>query len=94
MGQAGGIGMERGLRRTYLYLWHGERRPEVLAIKLTSGGGGRVLPERKKATTRGCSSGSAASGRHQRGSKDALSWLVGLQEVGDGVAELQVLPAS
>ena len=86
--------MERGLRRTCLYPWHDERRPELLAINLASGGGGRVLPERKKATVRGCSRGSAPSGHHQRGSKDAPRWLVGLQEVGDWVAELLVLPAS
>ena len=86
--------MEGELWCTFLYPWHGERRPKMLAIKLASGGGGRVLPERKKATTRGCSRGSAASGRHQRGSRDAPRWLVGLQEVGDRVAELWVSPVS
>lgn len=86
--------MERGLWRTCLYPWHGERWPEMLAIMLANGGGGRVLPERKKATTRGCSRGSAASGRHPRGSRDAPRWLVWLQEVGDWVVERQVSPAS
>ena len=94
LGKARGIGLKRALRRTCLYPWHDERWPKLLTINLASGCGGRVLPERKKARGRGGSRGSTASGRHQRGSRDAPRWLVWLQEVGDEVAELRVSPAS
>ena len=58
--------MKRRPRRTCPYPWLAVGWPELLAVKLASDGGGRDLPERKKATTRGGSEGSAASRRHQR----------------------------
>ena len=61
-----GIELKRGSQRTCSYPWLAVGWPELLAVKLASDGGGRDLPERKKATARGGSEGSAASRRHQR----------------------------
>ena len=61
----------------------------MLAIKLANGGGGRVLPERKKATARGDSRGSAASRRHQRIPNDAPKRLIELEGLWSGVVGLR-----
>ena len=65
----------------------------MLTIKLASGGGGQGLPERKKATTRGDSRGSAAFRRHQRIPNDAPERLIELEGLWSGVVGLRVSPA-
>ena len=53
--------MKLGSRRTFPYLWLAMGWPELLAVKLASGGGGRDSPEWKKTTARAGSGGSTAS---------------------------------
>ena len=94
LGEARGIEVERGPRHTCLYPWLVGGWLELLASKLVSGGGGRDLPERKKATARGDSRGSNASSRHQWTSNDASEGLVELELLLNGVEGLQGSPTS
>ena len=84
--------MERGSRRTCPYPWLAVGWPELLAVKLTSDGGGRDLPERKKATARDGSKGSAACRRHQRIPNATLERLVELEGHWSEVAGLRRSP--
>ena len=65
----------------------------MLATKLASGGGGRGLPERKKATTRGNSRGSTTSRRHQWIPNDAPERLIELEGLWSRVVVLRGSPA-
>ena len=87
-----GIEMKLGSRRTCPYPWLAVGWPELLAVKLTSCGGGRDSPEWKKTMARGGSWGSAASRQHQGTSNAMPEQLVELKRHRSKVAELRSSP--